>query len=63
MVSPPLHHSPTIRYPLRGVVGAPDFIPFNVRKLAFNPVRLKRLVLVEDPWKPRLRKPCVVARP
>jgi hypothetical protein len=35
---PSLHHSPAIGHPLCSVVGAPHFVSFDVRKLAFNPV-------------------------
>jgi Zn-dependent protease len=46
VLCPPLHHSPTIRHPLRSVVDAPHFVSFNVRKLAFNPVTVQEVALI-----------------
>ena len=46
MVRPPLHHSSTVRHPLRSVIGPPHFIPFNVRKLAFNPIAVEVIAFI-----------------
>jgi hypothetical protein len=41
LVSPPLHHLPTIWHPLRCIVGAPNFVSFDMRELAFDPVTIE----------------------
>ena len=48
MVRPPLHHSSTVRYPLRSVVGASYFVSFYVRKLTFDPVSVEQVGFVQD---------------
>jgi len=46
VVCPPLHHSFTIRHPLRGIVRAPHFVSFDVCKLAFNPIAVEEIALI-----------------
>src|SRR5712672_1513684 len=48
MVCPPLHHSSTVRHPLRSVVSASHFISFYVRKLAFDPISVEQVGFVQD---------------